>query len=297
MQQTLQRVGFLALSAILLAWVVQAGPTDRPFSPVADRAASLEYAQGEGLSPVPSQAADPDAPIVSWVDASLWYSMEDGLRRSDVLSSYGLDGAAPFFLYCNAAQQTQLELYFDGKTGAGCGFRYDWDGQAEQPQIYGFGFHMVETSSEWDVWGNTEPYTVRSIMGTDGSEFVSHYQESMTYASNGKPERFQSTGVSEGLPSEQVPVDVLTITFAYREDDSLIHKQYHHNPLLFGTTYSSSDLFFDEAERLTFADCYITHGNLESYYIYSDDSPQPAYCLVLDCDLGLCLPTMISYSI
>ena len=55
----------------------------------------------------------------------------------------------------------------------------------------------------------------------------------------------QSTGVSEGIPPEQVPVDVLTITFAYREDDS----------------------------------------------------PQPAYCLVLDCGLGLCLPTMISYSI
>ena len=47
------------------------------------------------------------------------------------------------------------------------------------------------------------------------------------------------------LCQEQVPVDVLTITFAYREDDS----------------------------------------------------PQPAYCLVLDCGLGLCLPTMISYSI
>ncbi|MGF0006409.1 hypothetical protein ACQRBP_03525 [Eubacteriales bacterium SGI.150] len=55
----------------------------------------------------------------------------------------------------------------------------------------------------------------------------------------------QSTGVSEGIPPEQVPVDVLTITFAHREDDS----------------------------------------------------PQPAYCLVLDCGLGLCLPTMISYSI
>lgn len=47
------------------------------------------------------------------------------------------------------------------------------------------------------------------------------------------------------IPPEQVPIDVLTITFAHREDDS----------------------------------------------------PQPAYCLVLDCGLGLCLPTMISYSI
>lgn len=187
MQQTLQRVGFLALSAILLAWVIQAGPTDRSSSPVADRAAPAEYAQGEGLSPVPSQTAGPDAPIVSWADASLWYSMEDGLRRGDVLSSYGFDGAAPCFLYCNAAQQTQLELYFDGETGTGCGFRYDWDGQAEQPQIYGFGFHMVETSSEWDVWGNTEPYSMQSVWGTDGSAFVSHYQESMTYASSGKP--------------------------------------------------------------------------------------------------------------
>lgn len=94
----------------------------------------------------------------------------------------------PCFIYCNAAQQTQLELYFDGKTGTGCGFRYDWDGQAEQPQIYGFGFHMVETSSEWDVWGNTEPYSMQSVWGTDGAAFVSHYQESMTYASSGKPE-------------------------------------------------------------------------------------------------------------
>ena len=42
---------------------------------------------------------------------------------------------------------------------------------------------------------------------------------------------------------------------------------------------------------------YITHGSLDYYYIYEDESAAaPAYCLYLDGNLGTWFPELVRYS-
>lgn len=213
MKQTLPRAGFLALSAILLAWAIQAGPGNPPIRP-----------------------------------------------------------------------------------GTGCGFRYAWagpDGRREQPGIHGFGFHATD-ASQWDVWGDADPYSLLSVYGTDGSD-VEDYREFKASPADGRLEQFRAIRRLESLPLGPEPANILRLYFTYREDGSLCRKDYFHNGLMFGTTYSSSTLFYDGAERLPFAKCYITHGSLEYYCIYLDDGSRPAYCLVLDDNIAGYVPEFVRY--
>ena len=75
---------------------------------------------------------------------------------------------------------------------------------------------------------------------------------------------------------------LVEIEFTYREDGTL-QKKYsgfnsraYFNPSLGGTFY------YNEQERLKYAAGYVTHGQLEYYYIYEEGSPDPTYCLALD---------------
>lgn len=86
---------------------------------------------------------------------------------------------------------------------------------------------------------------------------------------------------------------LLEIEFTYREDGTLRRRDYAHNMMALETWHSVAHSFYDTQERLLYEDCYITHGSMDYYYIYQDDKEMPAYCLMLDHDLGVIHATMV----
>lgn len=61
-----------------------------------------------------------------------------------------------------------------------------------------------------------------------------------------------------------------------------MQKDCYYNSRVFGSTGSSESDYFDEKDRLLYTSSYITHGYVEDYYIYEEDSQEPAFCLTLD---------------
>lgn len=206
-------------------------------------------------------------------------------QRELSLAENGPAWDTPFYTYHDEAGNLQLELYFDAETGRGQGTRYDWDswdGQRAVPALYTFSFDSASPDEAWgflDAW--QAPYSVMSVWGTDGAEDVEDYQEFWEYDADGKPARFYSQGGIDD-PNFEAPVRVLEFEFFYREDGSLYRKSYYHNSWLFGTTGSPAEVYYDELERPVFVRCYITHGHLEFYYLYTKANPQPDCCLYLD---------------
>ena len=243
----------------------------------------------------------PDTPVTTWAEDTGNYATDHTPTRSEILSEYGFDWGDAYYVYYTPLDDTlQLQLWFDPETGKGCGFRYVWegtDGPLAVPDIYAFGFHGVTAPTEWDdpytcgLLGNADAYSVLTPWGADGSEAVSDFRSEYSYRADGKPEKFQATGTDESGNQ----VDVLDVTFSYWDDGSFLSKSYFHNQMLFGTTYSSTQMYYTSYERLTYARTYITHGSLQFFYLYDGENTSPAYCLMLDDDCGLYFPTMFRY--
>ncbi|MDE7477663.1 MAG: hypothetical protein K2M91_06905, partial [Lachnospiraceae bacterium] len=89
---------------------------------------------------------------------------------------------------------------------------------------------------------------------------------------------------------------VVEINFIYRDDGTLYCRNYNHNQRIFGTTLLSRNSYYDEHGRVSYENGYITHGMLEYYYIYEDESEKPAYLLELDYDLGYAIPSIVHYN-
>lgn len=243
-----------------------------------------------------------DYPITSWSDTSADAWTDDSMSQKEVLSRYGFENESPYYTYYNSSQEKQLELFLNKNTGIGCGFRYVFPEKSSTniPEVYGFAFQLEEYSDNDDMWNvidPTDPYSVKSIYSTDGSQSVENHKEYTAYNRDGSLALFQSTGTAlcYGESCVREPVDIVKIQFSYRANGSLLQKGCHYNAQIFGTTYSDSTLHYDESERLQYAECYITHGELEYYYLYDHDPSLPAYCLLLDCGLGGCVPQMIRY--
>lgn len=188
---------------------------------------------------------------------------------------------APFYTYQDEAGNSQLELYFDPETGQGWGTRYirreGETGLREDAPSF-------TVSGEYCMWNPEflpDKTYVKSYGGTDGSETVEDYREFWEYDADGRPLRFYAQGNSDD-PVLKDPVKVVDVAFSYRENGTLCRKSCWHNSYLLGTTGFSVDIVYDEWERPVFADCYITHGSLEYYYLYTGENPQPDYCLCLD---------------
>ena len=243
----------------------------------------------------------PDAPVDAWAEDTGNYAVEHTPTRSEILSEYGFDWGDMYYVYCTPQDGTlQLQLWFDPETGKGCGFRYVWegaDGPLAVPDIYAFGFHGVTAPTEWDdpytcgLLGNADAYSVLTPWGTDGSDAVSGFRSQYSYRADGKPEEFRATGTDESGNQ----VNVLDVTFSYWDDGSFLSKSYFHNQMLFGTTYSSTQMYYTSHERLAYARAYITHGSLQFFYLYDGDNTSPSYCLLLDDNAGLYFPTMFTY--
>ena len=186
----------------------------------------------------------------------------------------------PFYCYMDALGDLELELYFNTETKHGCGVWYihRFNTKMEKRmQKYGVVFQGV-TYQEWDF----DPYRLESIDGGCGKNFgLEGYKETYQYRTDGKLDNFLSQGMMthEG---EKVLDNLLKMDFYYREDGSLAYREYHHNPWIWGSTDQTVSSYFDEQERVIYEHCYITHGGIDRYYIYDDNTNIPKYCFSLD---------------
>lgn len=141
-----------------------------------------------------------------------------------------------------------------------------------------------------------DPFLLESVYGTSPEEdsYVVDYEESTVYTDSGKPDLFLGRGRLSDREEEE---DMLKINFIYREDGTLVCKEYSHHDLVFGSTLCSLDSFYDTHERVIYERGYITHGHLEYYYIYEDRdgkiAEKPAYILEIDYNLNYAIPNMI----
>lgn len=205
-------------------------------------------------------------------ESTTYYANEDAL-----LSAYGFEGEEPFFQYFDEADRIYMEFYWDEQRDVGCGLRYLYYEEPDKTEIYGFGF-SGHTESTWD----RDMYATVSVYGDTGESSVENYTEYCEYTPDGRIDYYVSKGeieFSKDMPEE---IKVLEIDYVYRDDSTLERRDYNHYSRIFGTTYSSVDSYFDEKERLIYEYAYITYGCLEYFYIYTDETAKPAYCLRLD---------------
>ena len=216
---------------------------------------------------------------------------EEYLDKEAFLEACGFKGEDPFFIFRDSLGNIKVELYFDEENDRGCGIHYAWryiDKGIESVYMAGFTFDKVSEAA----WKEPDPYSLLSIKGTDGSGGVDDYTENTTYTQDGKIDSFYSEGMIDWLVDDRERQQILEIDFVYRDNGTLAYRDYWHNSYIFSSTSSSIRSLYDESERLVYEYAYITQGSIESYYIYTDESKVPLYCLELD---GY-VPDMIRYN-
>lgn len=144
-----------------------------------------------------------------------------------------------------------------------------------------------------DEWKAPDPYLLKLVYGTDWIGEVTDYEEKTEYRDDGKPDYSEATGVTDH-ENDSERETILAMDFVYREDGTLYYRDYSHNDRV-GSTWGSVNSFYDEKERVVYESGYITHGYVEHYYIYEDESDKPAYCLYLDHNSGYAFPEMVKY--
>ncbi len=216
--------------------------------------------------------------------------------REALLTVLGMDESTPMYQYFDCYGNLHLELYQNAASGQLCGIvhEYCFDNTWKKSEtMYGFIINDIQEGE----WTGHDPFSTKTVYGSDGADFVDAYEEITCDTPDGKPDYFRSQGLMERDEDgelKELLSTVVEINFIYRDDGTLYCRDYHHNERLFGTTYLSMDSYYDEGGRISYETGYITHGMLENYYIYKDDSEKPAYSLLLDY-AGYVIPTIVHY--
>lgn len=215
-------------------------------------------------------------------------------NKEDLLKTYGFEGKESFYQYYDRLGNLNLELFFDEKTGAGCGIRYFnryTEDLEEVVETQGFAFDGCQEAE----WEKKNPYYLKTVEDTDGVDDVEDYEEIFEYTKEGKLDYYESRGISDLIREEGELVSLLGFDYAYRDDGTLAYRNYWHNSYIFFTSDCSRTSFYDEQERPVYEYSYITHGSLDHYYIYLDDDSKPEYYLSLDNNMGTVWPVMTKY--
>lgn len=220
-------------------------------------------------------------------DERYWYPNE-----TDFVTENGFGEAEPFFEYSVPDGQKRLTLYYDEVTQRGCGIRY----YERDPStfittgMYGFVFDGWQQSEENRI---LEDYLKpESVDGTNGSNEVEDFTENTEYDAKGRITHYDAGGILTFLKEDNTePERILWIDYEYYDNGNLKSRSYRHNGYIFSTWYTVWDCFFDEQGRITYEDIYITHGSMDTYYIYTDATREPTYILDLDNNCGDWIPT------
>lgn len=208
-------------------------------------------------------------------ERNIWYVDEEAF-----LSQYGFEESTPLYEYVLDGS-TWLVLYYDEETGLGCGLRYYQRNPNEWATsgVYGFSFMGMDEGTY-----ALDKLTAR--LSVDYTEFetcdgrtCSSDQEKIEYDDDGRVSCYEADGTVNGEPDF-----LIRMYYEYDENGTLRQRQYYHNSLAFGTTSLYWYSYFDEQGRLEYEDTYHTHGSIEFYYIYSGDSDEPSFGLMLDHD-------------
>ncbi len=207
-----------------------------------------------------------------------WYPSE-----TDFAAANGFGGTEPFFTYSLPDGQKRLTLYYDETAQRGCGIRY----YERDPStfattgMYGFVFEGLQESQENGI---LEDYLKPlAVDGTNGSGEAEDFKENTEYDVQGRITHYDATGILTDLvENNPEPGTVLWIDYEYYDNGNLKSRFYRHNGYIFGTWYTTWDCYFDRQGRIEHEDIYVTHGSWDIYYIYEDDTKEPAYILKLD---------------
>lgn len=206
-------------------------------------------------------------------DRSIWYVDEEAF-----LSQFGFGESAPFYEYALDGR-TLLVLYYDEATGLGCGLRYyqrDPDEWATSG-VYGFSFlGMDEGTYALDILTERLSVDYTKFENCNGGT-VSSAQETIEYDDAGRVFFYEADRMVDGEPDFR-----FCMYYEYDENGTLRQRQYYHNSQVYGTTSLYWYSYFDELGRLEYEDTYHTHGSIEYYYIYSGDSDEPLFGLMVD---------------
>lgn len=202
--------------------------------------------------------------------------------RGELLEDCGFAGKKSFYEYYDPFHNLTLELYFDAKAGRGCGIFYDYNYNYVLEKVkrcWGFFFDAVKK----DKWVN-DTFSTLSYDGKDARRNnVLGYREIYQYTNDGLLSSFEARGTivdyGEGEPGED---SLLSMDYVYRDDGTLYYKHYSHHHILFGTANREQSDYYDKQGRVVYQNAYATSGSLGSFYIYTNDSTVPAYCLTLD---------------
>ena len=187
------------------------------------------------------------------------------------------------YQYYDNYHTLQLELYLDKATGQGCGI--------VRPDYYDAFHGFIVNSIEETAWEEIDPYDFDAIAGTSYIKETEELEEIIEYTPDGKVDYYKAQGFVGWLRDDdekrKEPKDtIIEINYIYRDDGTLYYKEYFHDPVIFETSFHTMSTYYDEAGRILYEHAYITHGCYDYYYIYEDETNKPAYCLLLDNDLG-----------
>lgn len=215
-----------------------------------------------------------------------WYQNEAAFIENN-----GFGNEDPFFEYRIPGEKKRLVFYYDKESQKGCGIRY----YKRDPSTfitagkYGFVFRGIQNSTEEHVPADYQKPV--SVDGTNGSEGIDDFKENTEYDNEGKLIHYDSAGILSFLDENAKESEsVLWIDYEYYDNGNLKSRSYWHNGSVFGTSYMTWNSYFDETGRIVYEDIYLTHGSLDIYYIYSDNSDKPAYILKLDNCSGEWMP-------
>lgn len=185
--------------------------------------------------------------------------------------------------------QKRLTFYYDEATQRGCGIRY----YERDPStftttgMYGFAFEGLQEGGEISI---REDFLKPEVYdGRDASDYVEGFTENVEYDEQGRITHYDAGGM---FMRDRIMefVTILWIDYAYYGNGNLKSRFYWHAGLLFGSSYTTWNCYFDEQGRIMYEDSYITHGSYDTYYIYTDDTEEPAYILDLDNCMGEWIP-------
>ena len=215
------------------------------------------------------------------------------------LSEAGFENTVPMYQHYDRYHNLRLELYMDESAEQLCGLAYCYYFNSEREKCvdrYGF---TIDDVGERD-WEEDTAFSLKSVYGTDGADAVEDFEETVEYTEAGNPDFYKSQGLMEHRRDEDgalelASVSVLELDYVYRDDGTLYCRDYTHNPSIFGTTLCSLESYYDERGRVVYESGYITHGQLEYFYIYEDEGEKPEYLLTVDYGGGYAIPTMERY--
>ncbi|HEX3076317.1 MAG TPA: hypothetical protein VHQ24_05590 [Lachnospiraceae bacterium] len=215
---------------------------------------------------------------------------ERSITKEEFLKENGFNDEKPFYKYYNENGKIQLELYYNNSSKKGCGIRYTY-----YNDVKGNGFTFKGYQQQKGFTHKKYSLIPEDREAGDGSKYVTGYKTSKKYDvinNSKKIIKFTSTGVLE-YGDNAIREKIVSISFTYDKKGKLKKKECSLNSYIYGTSESSYVYYYDNQERPMYKSSYMSHGSLESYFIYNGKSKTPSYILLLDDNLGTFFPQFI----